>query len=275
MPGQEPAQVGGLLRGHPEHRVAAGGEEHRDRQPRRAGRLDHHLQPASRRAPGQRRRLHRGQALHGGPGLALGHDGRPPRPAPAPCAPWRRPSRCRPAACDSSRLPCVACRIPPARPQGRRTIRPRSQGRCGQPRLPLMCCNRADPTGRPTSLIRGIRGQARGGNQLHEARPAGLPQSGFSTPPPGPAGMTMQPLGTSAPWWIHENRCPLHDQTPQAGRPGHLVRHDLVVVTRTQAPGRSAPSPTGRPRRRLAYRLWGLRGPRRASADGRTSHVAE
>jgi hypothetical protein len=40
VPGQEPAQVGGLLRGDPEHLVPAGGKEHRDRQPRRAGRLD-------------------------------------------------------------------------------------------------------------------------------------------------------------------------------------------------------------------------------------------
>ena len=38
VPGQEPAQVGGLLRGNPEHRMAAGGKEHRDRQPRRPGR---------------------------------------------------------------------------------------------------------------------------------------------------------------------------------------------------------------------------------------------
>ena len=75
VPGQEPAQVSGLLRGNPEHRAAAAGEEHRDRQPRRAGRLDHHLQPGAVRAAGQRRRLHRGQALHRGPGPAPGHDG--------------------------------------------------------------------------------------------------------------------------------------------------------------------------------------------------------
>jgi hypothetical protein len=58
------AQVRRLGRGHPEHPVAAGGEEHRDRQPRRPGRLHHDLQPGARRRPGQRRRLQPGQAFH-------------------------------------------------------------------------------------------------------------------------------------------------------------------------------------------------------------------
>ena len=39
----------------------------------------------------------------------------------------------------------VVVSVPPARPQERRTIRPRSQGRHAQPRLPLMCCNRLRP----------------------------------------------------------------------------------------------------------------------------------
>ena len=58
-------------------------------------------------------------------------------------------------------------------------------------------------TGRPTSLIRGIRGQARGGNQNNEARPCGPASDPFSTPPPGPAGDDHATPWDSAPWWIH------------------------------------------------------------------------
>jgi hypothetical protein len=55
-------------------------------------------------------------------------------------------------------------------------------------RLPLMRCKRARPRpGRPTSLIRGIRGQASGGNQLNEANRRQhqhrLPSELYSTPP--------------------------------------------------------------------------------------------
>ena len=64
MPAQEPAQVRGLGRRHPVDGVTAAGEEHRDRHPRRPGRLEHHRQPRARRRPGQRRPLHRGQRLH-------------------------------------------------------------------------------------------------------------------------------------------------------------------------------------------------------------------
>jgi len=64
VPGQEPPQIGGLGAGHPEHPVPTGGEEHRDRQPGRTGRLHHHLQAGARNGAGQRRGLHRGQALH-------------------------------------------------------------------------------------------------------------------------------------------------------------------------------------------------------------------
>ena len=51
MARQEPAQVVGLGRADPVHGVAAGREEHRDRQPRRPGRLHHHLQPGARWPP--------------------------------------------------------------------------------------------------------------------------------------------------------------------------------------------------------------------------------
>ena len=47
--GAEPAQVRRLRRGHPVDIMAAAGEEHRDRQPRRPGRLEHHREPAAHR----------------------------------------------------------------------------------------------------------------------------------------------------------------------------------------------------------------------------------
>jgi len=52
--GKEPAQGGRLGRGDPQHGVAAAAEEHRDRQPRRAGRLDDHDQLGARLGAGER-----------------------------------------------------------------------------------------------------------------------------------------------------------------------------------------------------------------------------
>jgi len=63
--------------------------------------------------------------------------------------------------------------------------------------------------GRPTSLIRGIRGQASGGNQLNEATDdnhhVALPQRHAQRHSTGPAGMLMQPwnpgpIKTGAPY---------------------------------------------------------------------------
>jgi len=51
--------------------MPAGGEEHCDRHPRRPGRFHDHLQPGSRRAPRQRRRLDRSEALDRRPRLAF------------------------------------------------------------------------------------------------------------------------------------------------------------------------------------------------------------
>jgi hypothetical protein len=47
--------------------------------------------------------------------------------------------------------------------------------------------------GRATSLIRGIRGQAEGGNQRNEARRTGASLRAALNATPGPAGMLMQP----------------------------------------------------------------------------------
>jgi hypothetical protein len=46
---------------------------------------------------------------------------------------------------------------------------------------------------RPTSLMRGIRGRDEHDDQIDEARPEGPRPVRFSTPPPEPAGTTMQP----------------------------------------------------------------------------------
>jgi len=53
----------------------------------------------------------------------------------------------------------------------------------------------------------------------------GLPQRHFRRHPPDQPGMTMQPLGTQAPWWIHGSRCPLHEAPCSSIRP----------ITRTRA----------------------------------------
>jgi hypothetical protein len=71
-------------------------------------------------------------------------------------------------------------------------------------------------TGRPTSLIRGIRGRAGGGSQAHEARPhtkeASL-RSLLDATPPNQPGCSCNP-GTPVPIKL---RCPLHDHGSDAG----------------------------------------------------------
>jgi hypothetical protein len=54
MARQHPAQVMGFGRADPVHDVAAGNKEHRDRQPRRAGRFHHHLKQSASGGLGQR-----------------------------------------------------------------------------------------------------------------------------------------------------------------------------------------------------------------------------
>ncbi len=105
VPAQELAQVRGLRRGHPVHVVTTAGEEHRDRHPRRPGRLKHHRQPRARRRAGQRRPLHRGQ---GPPPSARTRPGTPPGHralAPAPRAARRSPGQSRPAALSLAARP--------------------------------------------------------------------------------------------------------------------------------------------------------------------------
>ena len=89
--------------------------------------------------------------------------------------------------------------VPPARPQERRTLTatvPRKTRPTAAPTHVLQPGPAS--TGRATSLIRGIRGRAGCGNQIERGQTlTGPPPERFSTPPPGPAGMTMQPWDLS------------------------------------------------------------------------------
>jgi hypothetical protein len=88
--------------------------------------------------------------------------------------------------------------------------RPRSQGGCIRRRLPLMCCNRPPASaGRATSLIRGIRGRPRVAIRSTRRGDSAPSSELYSTPPPEPAGMRMQPWN---PVWI-KHRGPLHELT--------------------------------------------------------------
>jgi hypothetical protein len=73
MARQHPAQVVGFGRADPVHGVAAGREEHRDRQPRRAGRFHHHLKQRAHWGLGQRGPLHLLKAVHRRDRLAAAH----------------------------------------------------------------------------------------------------------------------------------------------------------------------------------------------------------
>jgi hypothetical protein len=96
--------------------------------------------------------------------------------------------------------PLLGCPLSPARRKATH-LRPRSQGTHAQPRLPHMCCNLARPQpGRPTSLIRGIRGRVECDDQIGEAQPTrDLPQCASVTSPPEPAGDSTMGTFSNAP----------------------------------------------------------------------------
>ena len=103
----------------------------------------------------------------------------------------------------------------PARSSSDARVRPRSQG--SRPTAAPTHVLQTDPTstGRPTSLIRGIRGRVECDDQIDEARPTrGLPQCAIMTSPPEPAGKTMQPwnpdpeVDPRARCWLHVRRWP-------------------------------------------------------------------
>jgi hypothetical protein len=74
VPPEEPAQVGCLGRADPVDGVPTAAEEHRDRQPRRPGRLDHDLQAGVRGRSRQGGLLDLDQTLHGRERFAPAHD---------------------------------------------------------------------------------------------------------------------------------------------------------------------------------------------------------
>jgi hypothetical protein len=198
LPRQHPAQVVRLGGADPVDRVATAGEAHRDRQPRRPGRLQHHLQARPGRRPGQGGPLHLEQAVRGWDGLATTHHAavtvqHPHRVrADDPQVDPDQPSmvhRC---------LLAVVAWCCSGGPQGRRstTTVPRRRWHPSQTPTtapthvlqPALAC-----TGRATSLIRGIRGRPRVAisSTRHGARAPSSER--YSTPPPKPAGMHMQP----------------------------------------------------------------------------------
>ena len=144
--------------------MPAGGEEHRDRQPRRPGRLDHHLQPGARRAP---RPAPRPPPRPGSPPSAAPAGGTTSLPSPSStrtvCVAGDAQIHSRPGDVSSdialSSLPTRTDASGRPRRATRRSTatapRTTSAGRASRSRHPLMCCKRARPRpGRPTSLIR-------------------------------------------------------------------------------------------------------------------------
>ena len=53
--------------------------------------------------------------------------------------------------------------------------------------------------------------------------------------------MTMQPLGTQAPWWIHGSRCPLHELRRRRRRTA-LASHVRLTDRADSAGIRRAPA---------------------------------
>jgi hypothetical protein len=197
LPRQHPTQVVGPGRADPVDGVPAAGEEHRDRQPRRPGRLQHHLQTRGGRRALKGSLLCLGQARHGRDGFAAAHHAAVTSQHPDcvsaddPQVDPDQPSmvhRC---------LLAVVASCCSGGPQGRRstTTVPRRRHPLPVPTTAPTHVLQPAPasTGQATSLIRGIRGRPRVAisSTRHGAR---APSSEmYSTPPPEPAGMHMQP----------------------------------------------------------------------------------
>jgi hypothetical protein len=190
---QEPAQVMSLSGADPVHGVAAAPEEHRDRQPRRPGRLHHHLQAGGRCRPGQRGPLHLTKTVEGRDRLASAHGAAPAIKHPHGVGagdPQVDPDQPSVVHACSSRVVicCSGC------PDGRRlsaTTVPRWLSPTTAPTHVLQPAPvQAD---RATSLIRDIRGQTEGGNQGNEARRVRASLRAALNATPGPTGMLMQP----------------------------------------------------------------------------------
>jgi hypothetical protein len=198
VPPEEPAQVSCLGRADSVDGVPTAAEEHRDRQPRWPGRLDHDLQAGVRGRPHQGGLLDLAETLHGRDRFAAAHDravgAQHPHGMGAadPKVDPDQPSVLHPVAS----LAMVVCCS--GRSDGRRSAAtvPRSLRPTTAPTHVLQPA----PTqpGRATSLIRGIRGWPRAAiRRTRLDAPAPSPEED-STPPPEPAGMHMQPWDLGA-----------------------------------------------------------------------------
>jgi hypothetical protein len=194
MARQHPPQVMGLGRADPVHGVTAAGEEHRDRQPRRPGRLHHHLKQGARWGPGQRGLFHLAETLHRRERFAAAHQaavaGQHPDGVGAgdPKVDPDQPSVVHAVAS----LAAVACGS--AASQGRRWVTATVPRALPPTTAPTHVLQPA-PTrpGRATSLIRGVRGRPRAAIRRTRLDAPAPTSEEDSTPPPEPAGMHMQP----------------------------------------------------------------------------------
>jgi hypothetical protein len=198
MARQHPPQVMGFGRADPVPGVAAGREEHRDRQPRRAGRLHHHLKQGAWSGLGQRGPLHLFKTVHGRDRLAAAHQaavaGQHPHGVGAgdPKVDPDQPSVVGPVAS----LPWW--------PAGR----PLRWGGAGHGHGPKgaasddgthsCAATGPDPAGSGHFLIRGIRGRPRAAIRPTRLGAPAPTSEEDSTPPPEPAGMHMQPRDLGA-----------------------------------------------------------------------------
>ena len=190
-----------LGRKGPEYLVAVGDEEDRDGQPRWPRRFHNYLERRPRRRPLQSGRFKCPQALGRRDGFAFGHHfpvtTEHSRSAAPPAMPRSKPMIRR------SSISNLLCRLPvPADRGGRHHLAtvPRWLPGGG----PHSCAaNDSGLTGRVTSLIRVIRGQAKKvAITPARRRDRPCPQS-QSSPPPGQPGCLRPNLGTAVQWWIH------------------------------------------------------------------------
>ena len=220
VPGQEPAQVRRLGRRHPMHHVAPVGEEHRDRQPRRARRLHHHLQTNAPRAARQRSCLHCGEALHGRPRLAL-------RDRLAGLVEHPHRVRAGDTQVDADQAPTThlvsPCRVgstgspagaTPTTGHGPKEDTPnRGSHSCAATGSGLNEPSHFPHPGHPWPGRvgqSGVRGQTPNRD---------LPQSASRRHPPDQPGRPCNPRDP-APWWIHGADVPLHERSPVGTRTG-------------------------------------------------------
>src|SRR6478609_4955229 len=180
--------------------VTTAGEEHRDRQPRRSGRLDDHLQPDAFGCADQRRGLDIGQTRHGRPGLAF-RDGVPSLVEHPHGMRTRDPKidPDQPSGMSRHQQLLLSDGYPPDSPDDDALHGHGPKEDTRRPRLPLMCCKRLEPRRVQPLPSSGasVASQVRQSGQRGTDPSNGTSPDLYSTPPPRPAGMTMQPWNLS------------------------------------------------------------------------------